>query len=287
MIKKILLTGGSGFIGRYLTAALLKLGCELAWLARKPSENINVQYIDITGAFEEGVLAFQPDVTIHLAAVFDGSDISNLIECNITLPVRILETLSKLEKKKRCFIYAGSYWQNGDFYNPHIPIDIYSSSKKSINSFVDYYSKYKSIKCIQLILFGTYGEKDNRGKLLDVLIEKARTGGEIKLSAGLQTLNLIHVSDACDAFVTAMDIVLARQEINKSYSVMSAKNFTIIELVDLIDEISGGKLNATLGALPYREIEVFKPVYNEAIIPMWVEKITVVKYIKENLGVNE
>jgi CDP-paratose synthetase len=283
MEKKILLTGGGGFMGRALTRALINQGCTVCWLSKKASENSKVGFIDSKSKFEDEILKFNPGITIHLAAAYDNDNVTDIIECNVELPVRILKTLAGLKRENRCFLYAGSYWQNGDNSKPDIPIDIYSSSKKSLHSFIDFFAEYELISCIELIFHGSYGGDDRREKLLDKLLESARSGGEIKLSKGQQVINLVHIDDICSAIIRAVDLFSKADELNDHYTIASSKSYSIRELVSIINTISGMKVHAKWGALSYRKVEVFNPVIDRPLLPGWQEMNTIDDYIRNEL----
>ena len=283
MPKKILLTGGSGFMGLAITDKLLNQGFAVCWLSKKPSNNSKVSFIDSTSEFECEVLELNPDITIHLAAAYDNSNAVDVIKCNVELPVRLLKAISELDPQNRCFLYAGSYWQNGDLLTPNIPVDIYSSSKKSLHSFIDYFSEYEKIKCMELVFHGTYGGSDKRGKLLDKLIDSIYSGEEIKLSKGRQIINLVHIDDICSAISCAVNMFSSAEVFNCHYTVASNKCYSIKELVSIINSVSPVNVNANWGALSYRKVEIFHPVIDSPVIPGWHEKNTIDDYIRNKL----
>jgi nucleoside-diphosphate-sugar epimerase len=281
-VKKILLTGGSGFIGQHLTNFFKKRNDEIAWVSRKKPLVKGVKWINIDSNLKKEVLNFKPDFTIHLAACFNNSDIQALIDCNTILPIKLLEILKLLPINKRNFIYTGSYWQNGDYKKPHIPIDLYSASKKSLRPYVSYYHAYHDVSAIELINFGTYGAKDGRGKLLDQLIQIAKTGKSLKLSPGRQSLNLVHINDVCNAYLVACKLMCKNDtRLNHHYSIASDKEIRVNDMVAVVEKISGKKLSVSLGGIPYRDVEVFKPVYNEPILPEWSEIYMMEEYIAD------
>lgn len=281
--KKVLITGGSGFIGSRLIRYLLSYGCVVASVARSMPANKAVSWIRLDDSLQQSIERFMPDCTIHLAAEFNNRDVKAIVDCNLMLPLQILEVLIKLPVKNRNYIAAGSYWQNGDYRLPRVPIDQYSASKKAINSFVDYYSGYCELNSIELILHGSYGDTDRRKKLLDLLISHAGVADELALSLGEQELNMVHVDDICAAFWVAMENMQKDFYLNDSYSIVSANTYTVTQLVSIVERVSGKKINANFGGRPYRDVEVFKAVHLEPVLPNWRESITLERYLKDKL----
>jgi len=277
-MRKYLLTGGSGFLGRELTSRLVGAGHDVAWVVREGRYE-EVGTISIDDNLEQNIISYSPDVVVHLAAFYSNDCPEKILQCNNLLPIRLLNALSYLPLSQRNFVYAGSYWQYGDCTQKNIAIDLYSASKRSLHSYVDFFHEYKAIGVIELVLYGSYGKSDSRGKILDLLISAVYSGDTLKLSPGNQKLNLLHVDDICEAFLMASDIV-RKERCNSHYRVSDEKEYTIRQLIDLIEASSLMKPNVELGVLPYREVEVYAPVYHDELLPGWKAKSCVDEYIK-------
>ena len=65
--KRVLVTGGSGFLGRHVVASLQKHGCRDVIVVRKAQCDLTCES-DVERLFEEA----RPQVVIHLAAVVGG-----------------------------------------------------------------------------------------------------------------------------------------------------------------------------------------------------------------------
>ncbi|MEI2672643.1 MAG: NAD-dependent epimerase/dehydratase family protein [Chitinophagaceae bacterium] len=68
-MKKVLISGGSGLIGRHLTDILLQNGYAVAWLSRsvKPHKDVNMYKWDVDAGYIDPEAILWADVLVHLA----------------------------------------------------------------------------------------------------------------------------------------------------------------------------------------------------------------------------
>lgn len=251
---RLLLTGGSGFVGRHLCQQALARGFDVANLGRAPVGVSGIQHIEINDFMEKAAVAFGPTHILHAAASFDNTNVSQLVEANFHLPARLLELAARLSAS---FFRLGSYWEYGDADTPGIPIDTYAASKAALEPLMAYHGTYSGIACTSIFLYGTYGGQDKRGKLLDHLLDSAKAGRSVDLSPGEQILNLVHVDDVCSAILE--ELWSSSSTGTRQVAVFSNESFTVRELVELVRTIH--PLDVKFGARPYRTQELFNPRY--------------------------
>lgn len=139
-MPKILITGGSGFIGTHLVETLLLNGSDvlsLDWSEPKIEKHVkNWKKVDICDLekLKEYILEFSPDYVIHLAARTDLRGLTlNDYKANTDGVENLLIVLKTLPKLKKA-IFASSMYvcrpgyapTNFDDYNPHT---VYGESK--------------------------------------------------------------------------------------------------------------------------------------------------------------
>ena len=206
---RVLVTGGTGFIGSAVIEKYLRIGLEVGLLTRHGSawselkkHQPNLKIFFYTGEFESVdacLQNFNPDLIVHIASFFTAehksTDINALIDSNIKFGTHILEAMVKNSILR--FINTGTSWQYfGD--KPKNPRCLYSATKQAFETILELYAASYHIKAVTLTLYDTYGPKDNRGKLIPWLIKKGSSNEPVELSPGGQLLDLVHVDDVVE-----------------------------------------------------------------------------------------
>jgi nucleoside-diphosphate-sugar epimerase len=291
-MKKAIITGGTGFIGSNLCKKLIKQNWEVYLISRKTSKYDNLKEIkDKITIFEyEGNLKklinwfkkVKADVVFHLASVIivehKVEDIDNLIDTNLKFGTQILEAMKESQTLK--IINTGTFWQhyNNEKYNP---VCLYAATKEAFEKILKYYIEAENFRAITLKLFDTYGERDKRPKLINLLNKFANKQIELNMSPGEQIIDLVHVEDVANAFIKAYELLKKNTKINyKEYAVSSCRKIKLKELVEIYKNITGNKINVNWGGRPYRKREVMHPWHDFEILPNWNCKISLENGLK-------
>lgn len=267
MAKIALVTGISGFVGGNLARLLLSKGWEVHGVVRSGSsltaigEVKNACVLHIYDGSIDSLFAIlksvKADVTFHLASLFlsehTSSQVDGLIAANIVFGSQLLEAMTITGCKN--IVNAGTSWQN--FHSEdYRPVNLYAATKQAFEDVLKYYHDARSVSCVTLKLFDTYGPNDSRRKLIKILVEAALEHRPIDLSPGDQLLDLSHVDDVCDSFIKAADYLLcANAPLCESFTVFGER-MTVKQLVLLISDALQVEIRANFGGRPYREREV-------------------------------
>ena len=280
---KVLLTGGTGYIGSNLLKRLDSEGWRSATLIRemtmfkskKLNINNNVYAYDgtiesIKNAFEE----FRPDIVIHLATVFlaqhSSEDIHRLIECNLLFSTQLVEVMDKCGVKK--MINTGTSWQY--FQNSNYdPVNLYAATKQAFEAILKYYENAKNMKTTTIVLFDTYGPLDPRNKLINLFWKSAINQEKLEMSYGNQLIDLVYIDDVIDIYILAAKDLMSGQINNLKYGVSSGETKTVRKLADEFQRISGLNLPIIWGAKEYRPREVMKAWTNFERHPSWTPSV--------------
>jgi len=289
---KALVTGATGFVGSRLARRLVKDGHSVAILARETSglhelepvlRDIRVHRLDAApDAIARAVATERPDIVFHLATyfVFDHKpeDLKPLIESNILFPLQLVDAMARAGV--RFFVNTGSAWQHFEDKN-YDPVCLHAATKQAFEDLLAYFVASGKIACITLKLNDTYGPNDPRRKIFTLLREAARNGQPLKMSAGAQAIDLVHIDDVVRAYLAAAARLIGSPVKSEDYVVSSGSPLPLRELVELYLEVAGTKLAIEWGARPYREREVMVPWTKGRPVPGWKPEVPLRRGLKE------
>lgn len=274
---RILVTGSSGFIGKHLCARL-RQEHEVFYLVRPhnptqlPGPNGNTFiFVDNIGALIQYLRENRIDGVIHLASLYkqvhQPKDIPDLIQSNVYFGTAVLEATSTAGVK--WFINTGTIWQNynvPDYSDQYCPVNLYAATKQAFMDIAKYYSETSEMRVCTLKLCDTYGPNDTRRKIFSLFEETARTGELLRMSAGEQKMDVLHVDDVVDGFLRLAKMMHQGKNLDGEYVLSSGEQFTLRELAEKYEEEHGVHLNIEWGMLPYRKREVMVP-YKGKVLP--------------------
>ena len=271
-MKKIIVTGGSGFIGSNLVDYLIKKKYFVINLDKltyasnrylnkiRSKKNYKLIKVDISNKKKivEILKKYKPNVIFNLAAEthvdrsIDGP--VNFIQANINGTFGLLESLRYLRKKGIYpkLIHVSTDEVYGDIkvgaksdekhsYNPSSP---YSASKASSNHLVNSYIKTYKINAIITNCCNNYGPYQFPEKLIPKMISNIFNNKELPVYAkGKNTREWIHVNDHCEALFK----LYLKGKNGECYNVGSGINLKNIDLVKKILKICK-KINIKIGS---------------------------------------
>jgi len=273
MIKTILLTGATGFIGSHLLEKLLKENFRVIILKRSFSDtwriksflgkikSYDVDKVDIEPIFAKNKI----DCVIHLATKYikkheNNRDVETIINTNICFPSLLCQFC--LQYNVNHFINTGTFFEYKTSKKPikennkKQAYNLYAASKLAFNEILRFYSQNYNLSVVNFRLFAPFGEKDN-GKLIVFLIKSLLGNTEIKFSGGEQCWNFTYVKDIVSAYLNALSNfgkISNYEEFNVGYD----KAYSIKEVVKKLEKIAKNKkLKIIWEAKPYVDNEIF------------------------------
>lgn len=257
--KRIFLTGGTGFIGRYLAHAF-------CWLNRKMSLNLSLELLyrstappfsdscirwlrgDITGDFIHEALA--PDIIIHAASPANqqaiSADPAGTVNCNILATRSLLEYAHKYSARL-LFFSSGEVYQRQFGQISEIDVEtlaknsrlsLYGNSKLSGELLCEQYHQRYGLDCRILRLFSIFGpgESLRSGRSFTDFLRQALETNTIQITGpGTQIRSYCYLSD----FVSGLLYALLKGE-DTVYNIGNKDNTcSIFELAKHISAVSG------------------------------------------------
>ena len=277
-MEKVFVTGATGFVGNALAHYCLTQGNETHVLVRSPearrnfSPGITVHLTDGSiDSLRHALEQSRADTVFHLASLFlanhQPEQAASLVTSNILFGTQLLEAMALTGCKK--LVNTGTSWQHFAT-TEYLPVNLYAATKQAFADIATYYHEAAGLSCITLKLFDTFGPGDTRRKLVNILLDAARTGEALDMSPGMQIIDISYVDDVVTAFAQAARLLETSQEpVLKDYFV-SGERLTLRDFVQVVSSTLGRKINARFGARPYREREVMQPVApGDLLLPGW------------------
>ena len=257
---RILLSGGTGYLGTRLAFALDQAGHTLTVIKRSTSKILSLeglnpltQIADIDVGGLASIKNKQFDCIIHTATEYgrSGEKPSEMLYPNIELPLLLLEFASSL--KDIIFINTSSFYAVNKKRSP------YTMMKKHAEDWVEYYAEKYDLRCVNARIGHMYGPYDSQHKIINVLISSFLNNVDtINLSPGMQRLDVIHVEDVVSAYMQLIENSHQLIQRGECHLVDIGTGETILfkELVEILREMTSTSTKLCFGARDYLAQEV-------------------------------
>jgi UDP-glucose 4-epimerase len=252
--KKVLVTGGAGFIGSHLVDALVNKGAKVTvvdnlfggYLSNldKSKENIVFKNIDIRDKIKLERAMRGQEVIFHLAA---NADVPYSVEhpeedfeINVVGGCNVLQNALKNKVEKIIFastaaVYGDPAYIPVDEKHPTVPVSPYGASKLAIERLGHAYHKTYGLPFVTIRIFNTYGERQPRYVMHDLLKKLYKNNSKLEvLGTGSQRRDYSYVSDTVAAFILAAE---RDNSSGQAYNIAGGKTISIKELVAMLIDI--------------------------------------------------
>ena len=246
-MKRVLVTGVTGFIGRVVAETFAGRGYQVFGIGTRPPENAHLS--DLSGysplrlpsaGLAECVKVCQPDVCVHCAGrasvELSMGDPMEDFDTSVPVTFNILETLKKHAPSCH-FILISSAAVYGNA--PHLPIDEsqapdplspYGFHKLICELLCREFTSIYGLKTSAARIFSTYGPGLRRQVLWDICRKILRERALRLKGTGLESRDFIHVRDVGRAITLIAERAPGAGE---SYNLASGEETTIRHLAEL------------------------------------------------------
>jgi UDP-glucose 4-epimerase len=251
---RVLVTGGSGFIGSHVVDKLRAQGHEPVIYDLRPSpwhnlggtESVDTVLGSITDREALERALHSCDAVAHLAAVADVNDVhaepEDAERVNARGTVAVLEAARRAGVKR--IVYASTIWVYSDCEPEEVdeetllppPSHLYTSTKLAGELYCKAYQELYGID-YTILRFGIpYGPRAREAAVIPAFVNKALAGDPLTLAGdGSQSRKFVYVEDLADGVALGLNDVA----VNRVYNLASDETVTIKQIAETIKQEMG------------------------------------------------
>ena len=259
--QKILITGGTGFIGPHLCNALYMNGAELHIISRKAIQTTgpNTRYwqgdLSEMSTAQALLKTIRPDVIFHLAGYAVGSrDLEFVLPTfysNIATTVNLLTVIAEVGCKR--IVIAGSMEEPVSSAEEVIPSSPYAVSKWASSAYARMFNRLYKTPVVIARIFMTYGPGEpNPNKIVPYVINSLLLGEPPKISSGKREVDWIYIDDLVDGLICAAQ---AQNVEGQTVDLGSGKLISIRRVVESLVKLIDSNIQPLFGSMPDRPME--------------------------------
>jgi UDP-glucose 4-epimerase len=306
--KKVLITGGLGFIGSNLAHRCLELGAQVTvydfldpnsggniYNVIDIKDRIEIRFHDILNLDRLAECITDKDFLFNCAAStshpFSMKEPWLNLDVNSRGVINLLEVSKRFNPKVR-FIHIGTTTQIGRLYyspadenHPEFPTDIYSANKSVAEKYVLIYGAAHGMLVTVIRLPNVFGPRatihSSEFTFNNYFIGLALQGKDITIyGAGVQKRNVLYIEDAIEALIA---VALSDNAIGETYFAVSDEHHSVVDIARLTVKYIGGTLTHVEWPSGRKVIDVGDAIISNAklkkIVP-WEPKINLVEGLK-------
>jgi len=273
MSKKILICGGAGFVGFFISKELYEKGHKVIiydnfsnyvppqeghypFYLQKRLEELKDKAEIIRGDIRDKeyltkiIKRVKPNIVINLIAIplATASNVyfEDAIQINLNGHINLLEAMRTVDSVQRViytsssFVYGHFQYDPADEKHPTEPIDIYGGTKLSCELLTKVYAKRFGLEYAIIRPSAIYGPTDSNRRITQIFVENALTGKPLQLhGGGKDKVDFTYITDAAHGFVLAALSLKAKNEI---FNITAGKGISAEKFSKILDKLLPGKV---------------------------------------------
>jgi UDP-glucose 4-epimerase len=247
-MTRVLVTGGSGFIGSHVVDKLADAGFEPRIFDLHDSPHHEPGSVDtvIGDLFDTDRLhaAMEDcDAVVHLAAYADVGIVADqpvdAEECNARGTLAVLEAARATGTR---VVYGSTIWVYGasgdglidEEARLGLPDHLYTASKLAGEMYCTSYAELYDVPCTILRFGIPYGPRARPAAVIPIFVSKALKGDPLTIAGdGRQTRRFVYVEDLAEGVVAGLE----HGADNRVYNLAGEETVTIRELADVVSDL--------------------------------------------------
>jgi nucleoside-diphosphate-sugar epimerase len=256
-MRRLLITGTTGFLGWPCTIRALERGWAVHGLARKASNSLQVSFHAVNlfepREVEECLAAVRPTHLLHLAWIATpGVYWTSPENCAwVKASQQLLEAFSRFGGRR--VVIAGTCAEY-DWTGPGIcresetplrPSTLYGQCKSELREWAEAFGRDSSVSVAWARLFFLYGLREHPARLVPSVARALLAGEVAECSAGTQRRDFLHIDDLADALLSILE-----SDIGGAVNVGSGEAIELKQVIETVAEYCGRPDLVRLGARP-------------------------------------
>ena len=281
--RKILVTGGAGYIGSHTVRLLLKQGHDVivvdnlskGYRHNVPEDRLKVLDLGDTGALLELMRAERFDAVVHFAAFISVGESmrepAKYFTNNVAGSLSLLDAMARAGVKRMVFSSTAAVY--GDVQSSPIletfpiqAVNPYGESKVMTETLLRWFDQIHGIASVCLRYFNASGadpdaalgeEHEPETHLIPLVLRAVKSGdpvtvfgGDYATPDGTCIRDYIHVNDLAQAHILALEYLLSGGP-SEQFNVGTGSGSSVLEMIRTVEEVTGRKVPYTVG--PRRE----------------------------------
>ena len=245
-MKRVLVTGARGFVGRHCLPLLLARGYEVHAVSTRPGpkadDDVRWHQVDLLdGAAAPALIdAVQPSHLLQLAwctahgAYWTSPQNLQWVESTLALAREFSRSGSRMVMAGTCAEYDWGHRVCSERTTPLIPATLYGAAKHAANTVLERYSHSANVSYASGRLFLLYGPDEAPERLVPSVARALIAGTPAQCTHGQQVRDLLHVRDAADAFVALLD-----SDVEGPFNIASGMPIKIADVISGLASVAG------------------------------------------------
>jgi UDP-glucose 4-epimerase len=277
--RRILVTGGAGYIGSHTVRLLLEQGYDVAVvdnLSKGYRQNVpakRLYEIDIrdTAAVEEVMRQTHPEAVVHFAAFISVGEsmaeperyFANNVGGSLSLLTAMLHTgVKHVVFSSTAAVYGNPAVVPIQESSPIQPVNPYGESKVMVETMLGWFDRIHNLTSVCLRYFnasgadpeGRLGERhDPETHLIPLLLRAVITGNPVTVFGddystpdGTCIRDYIHVDDLAQAHILALEHLMVGRA-SAQFNVGTGTGHSVMETIHAVEEVTGRKVPYQVG----------------------------------------